>query len=156
MSNMVIVYDLDDQVLATFGPNPAELPQVIEGTLGVGTPVRMSFTGSGARDALAGARPAVIEASDLLNGQPSQAFDRTRHAQTQGSGRIVRMSYPDRGQVRSDTGILTLVAERAGPGGPKVQQVDVVFYPMPPGSTLWGPTGDIIDRVPLDDDEEGS
>ncbi len=154
--NVVRLYDLDDQLLAQFGPDPAQLPQVIEGTLGVGTPVRLTLTGSGARTALAGARPSIVEASDLLNGQPSQAFDGTRHAQTQGSGRLVRITYPDRGQVRSDTGLLTLVAERAGPGGPRVQQVDLVFYPMGPGSTLWGATGDIIDRVPSDDDEEGS
>jgi hypothetical protein len=155
--NVITVHDLDDTLLASFGPHPAALPQIVEGLLGERAPMRLSFQGSLARSSLDALRPYIIGPGDLTNGAPSEAFDLTRHAHTMGRGRIVRLTMMDRGEQVSDVGILQLVSETTGPGGPKVQSVELIWYQMPPGSTLWGAGGSITDEVPRDDAEaEGS
>jgi hypothetical protein len=152
MANTFTISDLDGAPLAVWGPDARELPQAIEGRLDSLAPVRYQFTGSAARGNFSDVRAVMIAASDLEG--PAQAFDGTRLAQTFGPGRMVRISHWDNGDLLASAGLLVLVRTAVGAGGPGVQQVECVFYPMPPGSLLYGPGGTVLDTAP--DEDSGS
>jgi hypothetical protein len=152
--NTIEISTLDGSPIETLGPRAEELPQEIIGRLDSLVPVSFGFSGSGIRSKLATLRPYVIDAADLLNGEPSRAFDNTLHAMTRGAGAIVHVAYYDDGDLLESDGILVLVTNRVGPGGPGAQRVELVFYPFTPGSTLRGRTGTVMQRVPTIEDDE--
>lgn len=156
MANTFTIRDLTGEPIAVWGPDAASLPQAIDGRLDALDPCRLTFRGSQARGNVADVRPWLISASDLANGVPSQAFNGTRIAQTFGPGRMVIVEFWDNGTLMVVAGLLVLLRTSVGPGGPGVQSVETVFYPMPPGSLLYGPAGTIIDTAPGADDEDGS
>ena len=147
---------LDGAPVATFGPEARERPQAIDGRIDSIEPVRLLFVSSRARSIAKELRPILIPAGDLFNGVPSRAFDGTSYAQTSSTGRIVRVAYLDDGDELEQTGILVQLRNAVGPGGPLVQELEVVFYPMTPGSALYGPAGSVVDRIPRDGEDEGS
>lgn len=155
MANTFTIRDIDGAPVAVWGPDAASLPQVIDGRLDALDPCRITFRGSRARGNIADVRPYLISASDLANGAPSQAFDGTRIAQTFGPGRMVIIEFWDDGTLMTVAGLLVLLRTSVGPGGPGVQTVETVFYPMPAGSLLYGPLGTVIDTAP-GADEDGS
>jgi hypothetical protein len=140
---------LDQTPVAVFGPEARELPQAIEGRLDQIEPIRLLFRSSRARTVAKLIRTVTIPAGDLDNGQPSRAFNGRAFAQTRSTGRIVRVAYLDDDDELSATGILTQVRNSVGPGGPLVQELELIFYPMTPGSALYGPDGSITDRIPV-------
>lgn len=152
MANTFTIRTLDGTVLAVWGPDARSLPQAIEGRLDALAPVRYQFTGSSARGQFADVRAVMVAASDLSG--PAQAFDGTRIAQTFGPGRLVQIEHWDNGDLLTAAGILVLVRTAVGAGGPGVQSVECVFWPMPAGSLLYGPAGSVIDTV--DDGSGGS
>lgn len=152
MANTFTISTLDGTPLAVWGPDARALPQVIEGRLDSLAPVRYQFTGSAARGQFSDVRALMIDASDLEG--PAQAFDGTRLAQTFGPGRMVIVQHWDNGDLLAAAGLLVLVRTGVGAGGPGVQQVETVFWPMPAGSLLYGATGAVLDTAP--DDLPGS
>ena len=153
MANTFTITNLEGTITATWGPAAAELPQVIDGRLDSLDPCRLQFDGSQVRGLISDVRHLLISQSDLQNGQPSQAFDGTRLAQTHGPGRMVTISFWDNGTLMVSTGLLVLLRTLVGPGGPGRQRVELVFYPMPPGSLLYGAAGSVIDVAPGAEDE---
>lgn len=143
---------LDGSPIATFGPEARELPQAIEGRINAIEPVRLLWRSSRARTLAKMIRAVTIPAGDLDNGQPSRAFNGRAFAQTRSTGRIVRIAFRDDDDDLEAEGILTQVRNSVGPGGPLVQEVELVFYPMIAGSVLYGPAGNIVDRIPTPGD----
>lgn len=138
---------LDGTPVATFGPAARELPQAIEGRLDETAPVRLLFRSSRARQIAKDLRTVTIPAADLDNGAPSLAYSGRSFAQTRSSGRIVRVALLDDDDELEATGILVGLRNSVGPGGPLVQELELLFYPMAAGSALYGPAGTIVDRI---------
>jgi len=138
---------LDGTPIAAFGPSARELPQSIEGRLDQIEPVRLLFRSSAARTVAKVLRSVMIPAGDLDNGEPSRAFSGRSFAQTRSTGRIVTVAYLDDDDELSANGILVQLRNTVGPGGPLVQETELLFYPMITGSALYGPAGSIIDRI---------
>ncbi|MFU8868660.1 hypothetical protein [Natronococcus sp.] len=139
---------LDGAPVATLGPASRELPIAIEGRLDETAPVRLLFRSSRARSIATTLRGVTIPSSDLDNGAPSLAYSGRSFAQTRSSGRIVRVAYIDDDDELSATGILVRLRNAVGPGGPLVQELELLFYPMSAGSALYGPAGSVVDRIP--------
>lgn len=144
---------LDETPVAVFGPEARELPQAIEGRIDAIEPVRLLFQSSRARTIAKELRAVTIPAGDLDNGAPSRAYNGRAFAQTRSTGRIVRISYLDDDDELEAVGILTQIRNSVGPGGPLVQELEFVFYPMIPGSVLYGPAGNVVDRIPTPEGE---
>lgn len=140
---------LDQTPVAVFGPASRELPIAIEGRLDADEPIRLLFRSSRARGIAKEVRGVTIPAGDLDNGAPSRAFSGRSFAQTRTSGRIVRIAYLDNADELAANGILVQLRNSVGPGGPLVQELELLFYPMAPGSVLYGPAGTIVDRIPV-------
>ena len=138
---------LNGTSIATFGPQARELPQAIEGRIDQIEPVRLLFRSSAARSIAKVVRSVTIPSGDLDNGQPSRAFSGRSFAQTRSTGRIVTIAYLDDDDELSASGILVQLRNSVGPGGPLVQETELLFYPMIPGSALYGPAGNVVDRI---------
>lgn len=136
---------LDGTNVATFGPQATERPQAIEGRIDGTEPVRLLFTTSRARTLAKELSSVLVPSADLYNGAPSRAFNGASFAQTLSTGRMVRVAMLDDGDDLEAVGLLVAIRNSVGPGGPKVQELELLFYPMARGSALYGPAGSVID-----------
>lgn len=138
---------LDGTPVATFGPHATERPQAIEGRLDGDQPVRLLFTTSQARSIAKQLSTVLVPSADLFNGRPSRAFNGASFAQTLSTGRIVTLTMLDDGDELEADGLLVALRNSVGPGGPKVQELELLFYPMQQGSALYGPVGNVVDSI---------
>jgi hypothetical protein len=138
---------LDGTSVATFGPDATERPQAIEGRIDQDQPVRLLFTTSRARAIAKQLETVLVPSADLFNGRPSRAFNGASFAQTLSTGRIVTITLLDDGDDLEADGLLVALRNSVGPGGPKVQELELLFYPMRQGSALYGPAGNVVDSI---------
>lgn len=151
----MVITLLDGTPVLTLAMRGDEQPGRITGRLdGTITPVTFAWNTSKARSIQAALLGVAVPVPDLDNGMPDRAYSGRVFAQVRNTGRIINLSYYDDGDLMEGPGLLVVTHSQLGEGGGKVQALEMVFYPMTPGSALRGPAGDVIDRVPDVEDEE--
>ena len=154
MSNVLTITSINDQFdPVTLGPDDDFLPKTMEGRLGSDEPVRIRFTSPKIRQVEALLRSIGVPQGALVNGEPARSMDGTCYAQTLAGGFLVELSLREGTNLLMDRGIFSVLTSSMGPGGPFVQSLELIFYPMPPGSRLYNAAGD-YEEIPVSGPEE--
>lgn len=147
----------EDWAPLVLGPDDDQLPKAIEGRLTHGEAVRYRFAAPTVRQIEPLLRSLAVPRHALVNGEPDRSMNGRSFAQTLSSGRLVTITHEEGNTTLTDSGIMVVVSSALGPGGPLTQSLELVFFPMAPGSRLYNAAG-TYEELPEDsedDDGEG-
>jgi hypothetical protein len=109
-----------------FVPITLPAPQQISGKFGSGKPTALTWRDSSVRPMLAQLQ--AIEARRISGGQPRRNLSGFYDALAEFGAQLVTVTLSE-GTSMSETGIISIVAADAGPGGPLVQNTSLVIFP---------------------------